>query len=122
LNKHFEKTCWLESGRLTTYTGNYQYAREKRKELEKERSQTVFQVSQSKKEIVSPERVKRNAPTSIDPEKIEANLEELELAIYELEAQMEKETDLVALQQYQDEWNTREAERTSLYELLEDAL
>jgi len=122
LNKYFEKTCWLESGRLTTYTGNYRYARNKRKELEKEKSQTVVQVSESKKEIVTPERVKRNTPTTIEPEKIEAKLEELELAIFELEAQMEKENDLVALQEYQDEWNTREAERASLYELLEDAL
>lgn len=122
LNKYFEKTCWLENGRLTTYTGNYQYAREKRKELEKEKSQTVVQAPDRKKEIVSPERVKRNAPTSIEPDKIEAKLEELELAIFELEAQMEKETDLVALQGYQDEWNNREAERASLYEILEDAL
>ncbi|MCA1319975.1 ABC-F type ribosomal protection protein [Bacillus tianshenii] len=118
LNKYFEKTCWLEGGRLTTYTGNYQYARNKRKEL----LGSGIQGAEVKKKIAPTERVKKNAPTSIEPESIEARLEELELAIYELEAQMEKETDLVVLQAYQDEWNTKEAERASLYEMLEDAL
>ncbi|WP_010195284.1 ribosomal protection-like ABC-F family protein [Bacillus sp. m3-13] len=38
LNKYFEKTCWLEDGELVTFEGNYQYARGKREELEREKA------------------------------------------------------------------------------------
>ncbi|WP_078379312.1 ribosomal protection-like ABC-F family protein [Sutcliffiella halmapala] len=118
LNKYFHKTCWIENNKLITYNGNYQYAREKRKELEKNNEAE----KPKDKKVHSPVKQINNKTNSIKPDTIEAKLEEIEQAIYDLEIQMEHEKDLVALQQLQDEWKLMETERSSLYELLEDVL
>lgn len=119
LNKYFEKTCWLEDGRLVTFEGNYQYARGKREELERKKVVNLpdFIQTQKKKEHLPPNTTKNKSF-----EEIEKDLEDLETEIVELEAQMSNEEDLQTLQRLQDELTLLESKRDSLYVTLEEIL
>ncbi len=118
LNKYFEKTCWLEDGKLVTYEGNYQYAREKREELEREKVVSLPQVTKVDKKI------RDTVPAVNDKsyEKLEMELEELETKIAELENRMVNEEDLLELQRLQDVLTDLETKRDSLYSKLEEII
>lgn len=119
LNKYFEKTCWLEDGKLVTYEGNYQYAREKREELEREKVVPL-------PKIIEMEKNKKYAVPAVEDnktyEKLEMKLEDLETEIVKLETLMNNEEDLLTLQKLQDELTVLERERDSLYIKLEEIL
>lgn len=119
LNKYFEKTCWLEDGKLVTFEGNYQYAREKREDLERKK------VVSLPGDIVIDKKKKHAVPTVNDNnnyEKLEKELEDLESEIVKLQTLMVNEEDLLTLQRLQDELTVLEAERDSLYLKLEEIL
>ncbi|WP_404347331.1 ABC-F type ribosomal protection protein [Sutcliffiella horikoshii] len=119
LNKYFEKTCWLEDGEIVTFEGNYQYAREKREELERKKVvelPEITKIEQKKKHLVSEASEKRGY------EEFEKQLEDLETEIVKLETLMNNEEDLLTLQRLQDELTVLETERDSLYIKLEEIL
>jgi ATPase subunit of ABC transporter with duplicated ATPase domains len=120
LNKYFEKTCWLEDGRLVSYEGNYQYARGKREELE--RKKIVKNIPQ----LVGIQNKKEHSPPNGNNiksfEELERNLEDLETKIVGVEAQMSNEDDLQTLQNLQNELTLLESKRESLYVKLEEIL
>ncbi|MGD6774051.1 ribosomal protection-like ABC-F family protein [Sutcliffiella horikoshii] len=119
LNKYFEKTCWLEDGELVTFEGNYQYARGKREELEREKVVNL-------PEVIVMERKKNHAVPTLNNnqsyEKLENELEDLETEIVKLETLMVNEEDLLILQRLQDELTVLETQRDSLYMKLEEIL
>ncbi|MGD6992548.1 ribosomal protection-like ABC-F family protein [Sutcliffiella horikoshii] len=119
LNKYFEKTCWLEDGELVTFEGNYQYARDKREELERKKVvelPEIIKIEQKKKQSIS------EASEKSDYEEFEKQLEDLETEIVKLETLMNNEEDLLTLQRLQDELTILETERDSLYVKLEEIL
>ncbi|KMJ58110.1 ABC transporter ATP-binding protein [Bacillus sp. LL01] len=128
LNQYFEKTCWLEDGEIVTYEGNYQYARGKREEL-----------LERKKDINSEDRtcsgqgekrMKNNSQplhTQV-PEKVtgfeelEYKLEQIETAMIEIEDRMNREEDLIMLQELHEEFSLKQSEREELYSQLDKVL
>lgn len=119
LNKYFEKTCWLESQSLVTYEGNYQYARGKQEELEREKVVNL-------QEVIVMEKKKNHAVPTLNSkqsyEKLEKELEDLETEMVRLETLMVNEEDLLTLQKLQDELTVLETKRNSLYLRLEEIL
>ncbi|QFT90288.1 putative ABC transporter ATP-binding protein [Bacillus sp. THAF10] len=117
LNKFFEKTCWLEEGKLTIYEGNYQYAKQKREE---KLSLIVTERQERKKKIsVSPKRKITPEPSL---ECLEQQLEKIEHDILLIEEKMSVEQDLETLQHLQQELESMVAQQEQIYQKLEEVI
>jgi hypothetical protein len=86
LNKLFPRTAWLDSGRLTTFEGPYEWARKKWAE------QQVLLENEAPA-FVPVERVKAVKVRSEEPRSYEAEIAVLEKDIAAIEAQAEGEED-----------------------------
>ncbi|MGD6781547.1 ribosomal protection-like ABC-F family protein [Sutcliffiella horikoshii] len=126
LNKYFEKTCWLEDGELVTFEGNYQYARGKREELEREKAGGIQNKLNSHSENGHKGRAKEKAANigtakkTISFEQLEQNLQLLENAMEQLELKMNDEKDLAALQKLHEDYNNKLEESEKIYSQLDN--
>ena len=86
LNKLFSRTAWLEDGRITTFEGPYNWAREKWQELQ----------SRNVEEVAKPVVVEKMKMARVKEEgtvNVEESIIRLELAIDEMEKEAADETD-----------------------------
>jgi ATPase subunit of ABC transporter with duplicated ATPase domains len=113
LNKLFEKTYWLEDGKLHHFTGNYSWARKKldeRKTQEEKRQEKVPPIKMVEMKNTSNEK---------EIEKLEKQLEEAESILAELTIIMEQENSLEKLQSYFEQQKLMEEKRDEIYQQLE---
>ncbi|MGX8790506.1 ribosomal protection-like ABC-F family protein [Oceanobacillus sp. M60] len=117
LDKQFDYLYWIENKQISTYLGNYSWAKKKRKEQLSEKQETVF--SSDKK---TDKKMKKSYRTIEDPsimiEKLEQHIEALEAEIYAIELRMAGIADAEELQRLQEQKENKDSERQHAYEKL----
>ncbi|HYK74356.1 MAG TPA: ABC-F type ribosomal protection protein [Pseudoneobacillus sp.] len=116
LNKLFTKTYWLEQEKVHLFNGNYDWAKDKfiNHIVQKPTSNSLSKVLSSppKHQNVKIDEAKRM-------EKLEMELEQLEISIHQLRQKMNIEIKLVELQELHEEILTLEKLRDALYDQLD---
>ena len=117
LDKQFDYLYWIENKQISTYLGNYSWAKKKRKEQLSEKQETLF--SSDKK---TDKKMKKSYRTIEDPsimiEKLEQHIEALEAEIYAIELRMAGIADAEELQRLQEQKENKDSERQHAYEKL----
>ncbi|WP_343767041.1 ribosomal protection-like ABC-F family protein [Oceanobacillus oncorhynchi] len=117
LDKQFDYLYWIENKQLSTYLGNYSWAKEKRKEQLSEKEEALS--SSNKK---TDKKMKKSYKTIEDPsimiEKLEQQIEALEAEIYAIELRMAGIADAEELQRLQEQKENKDSERQHAYEKL----
>lgn len=115
LNKLFDKTYWIEGGKLHCFTGNYGWAKKKLIE-----TRTKQESVQEPKKVPNANYSPR--PVEKEMEGLEAQLEETEQILKELNVKMEKENSIEKLQSYFETQELIEQKRDEIYQALEKYL
>jgi len=117
INKLFDTIYWIEWGEVQRYQGNYEYAREKRKN-QSEIVQPLTKKPAASKQLISKDsRKEKNNENEI--EKLEGQIEEIESQLLELEQQMNRELEVKELIKFHDQRIELEGERDLLYQKLD---
>ena len=117
INKLFNTIYWIDWGEVQRYQGNYEYAREKRKN-QSEIVQPLTKKPAASKQLISKDsRKEKNNENEI--EKLEGQIEEIESQLLELEQQMNRELEVKELIKFHDQRIELEGERDLLYQKLD---
>lgn len=119
LNKLFDKTYWIMNQTLYSYSGNYDWAKEKVQEYLQKTSVKQMPI----KKQIPIDSHKKTGKTTEDHskriEEIERKLEEVEIELHLIDQKMTLEQDLAVLQALFDEKKDIENVRDVLYESLD---
>ncbi|MFD1415646.1 ribosomal protection-like ABC-F family protein [Oceanobacillus jeddahense] len=117
LDKQFDYLYWIENKQISTYLGNYSWAKEKRNEQLVEKQEAVSS-SDKKPDKKTKKSYRTIENPSIMIEKLEKEIETLEAEIYAIELSMTKMTVIEELQKLQEQKENKEKERQNAYEKL----
>ncbi|AUO14629.1 ribosomal protection-like ABC-F family protein [Priestia megaterium] len=113
LNKLFNKTYWIDNKVINEFSGNYDWAKQK-KQILNDSEQIIPTVVPSKKEFKEKE--------TIDLEEIQIELEKIENSLLEINKELTIEKDSMKLQNLLNEQTLLERKQGHLYHNLDKAL
>ncbi|MDQ1145594.1 ATP-binding cassette subfamily F protein 3 [Bacillus sp. SORGH_AS 510] len=117
LNKLFHKIYWLQNGTIHFFDGNYDWAKEKLRELVEKQGSTSISNQKASKQFIQPARQEK-----VKVDDIEERIEQIEFELHQLKRQLEEEIELDLLQKIYMDIESKENERDQLYSLLDEVV